>query len=55
MQQNLKCLDTYRQMYRALVEYDGEQLRADYHVRFRKGWSQEVEYVTGAKNSSPYN
>ena len=23
MQQNLKCLDTYR----ALVEYDGEQLR----------------------------
>ena len=35
MQQNLKCLDTYR----ALVEYDGEQLRADYHVRFRKGWS----------------
>ena len=41
MQQNLKCLDTYP----ALVEYDGEQLdlRADYHVRFRKGWSQEVE------------
>ena len=27
----------------AFVEYDGEQLRADYHVRFRKGWSQEVE------------
>ena len=30
---------------RAFVEYDGRTtnwLRANYHVRFRKGWSQEI-------------